>query len=234
MINHECLLQYECIKLRKGFKLSFWKITLMTTLIAFLLGMMEGIVSFEGNALGELFFALFLTPLITSPLYMGSMLVCLERLNSQPFRFTTVFKPYDKIWKLLLFTYSIWLLVIIAFLPVFLIAGLFYWSGLFVTGTIIAGIVSVFSIIAFTCASFFALPLFYIKGLTIIEAFKESYRTFLKNFSFLASYLTIASAQIISSALLLFIPLIWILPKYGLAYAMLYKQFFEDSENLES
>ena len=62
----------------------------------------------------------------------------------------------------------------------------------------------------------------YKTDIEILEALKRSHRIVQANLKLIAWFASVVFLQVLASVLLLFIPLIWILPKVSIAYGLLY------------
>ena len=223
----------EAKSLREGFKGNYFKALIVTTLIVvvynlilFSIGFLLGYNNSNGiflSAILDLLDSFLLSPLFIFPIQFGLTLLALDRAQNKPFELKRLFKPLDKKWRLFLFQYALMLAVLagVLFTALFAIPA-FFISKEFLPAIAVGLIALLVPLYYLFTLSYFSGLMIYKTDIGIFEALKRSHTIVQSNLKLIAWFASIVFLQVLASVLLLFIPLIWILPKVSIAYGLLY------------
>jgi len=223
----------EAKSLREGFKGNYFKALIVTTLIVvlysfilFSAGFLLSIYTQNGILLSgflDLLDSFLLTPLFIFPIQFGLTLLALDRAQNKPFELKRLFKPLNKKWRLFLFQYAVMLVVFVGILFTALFAIPAFLISKELLPAIAVGLIALLVPLYYLFTlSYFSALMIYKTDIEILEALKRSHRIVQANLKLIAWFASVVFLQVLASLLLLFIPLIWILPKVSIAYGLLY------------
>ena len=235
----------EAKSLRDGFKGNFLWALFVTILIALSYNLLFFSVGFFISFyLSDLFFlptilslldSFLLFPLFIFPIQFGLTLIGLDRAQNKPFELKRLFKPLSKKWKLFLFQYALMLVILAGILFVALLAiPTYLLSQDVLTTALVALIALLVPVYYFFTLSYFSGLMVYKTDIEILEALKTSHQIVQSNLKRITWFATVVFLQVLASALLLFIPLIWILPKVNVAYGLLYDHLCTNRQSEEN
>ncbi|MCH1552319.1 MAG: hypothetical protein L7R84_02595, partial [Balneolaceae bacterium] len=166
-------------------------------------------------------------PILSTALSIGLLLIGLERATHQKFTVCSLLKPLKRKWHLLAFYYIVATYTILSF-------GLLALIGISTThllasnliGIVLALLLALIPIYYYFTHIYFAGILIYTKKMKATSALRSSHKMVAKNLKLCAWFVVIYLLQMILSSLLLFIPLLWILPKFAIAYGLLFEHLF--------
>ena len=230
----------EAKSLREGFKGNYFKALILTTLIVvvynfilFSIGFLLGYNTSNGiflSAILDLLDTFLLSPLIIFPIQFGLTLLALDRAQNKPFELKRLFKPLNKKWRLLLFQYAIMLVVFAGMLFTALFAiPAYFISKEFLPAVAVGLIALLVPLYYLFTLSYFSGLMIYKTDIDILDALKTSHKVVQSNLKSITWFVTVVFLQVLASALLLFIPLIWILPKVSIAYGLLYDRLCNEA-----
>tara|TARA_E500000178_G_C16933579_1_gene712901 strand:+ start:478 stop:1227 length:750 start_codon:yes stop_codon:yes gene_type:complete len=223
----------EAKSLREGFKGNYFKALIVTTVIAvlysfilFSVGFLLSIYTPNGILLSgflDLLDSFLLTPLFIFPIQFGLTLLALDRAQNKPFELKRLFKPLNKKWRLFLFQYAVMLVIFVGILFTALFAIPTFLISKELLPAIAVGLIALLVPLYYLFTlSYFSALMIYKTDIKILEALKRSHRIVQANLKLIAWFASVVFLQVLASVLLLFIPLIWILPKVSIAYGLLY------------
>ena len=180
---------------------------------------------FPATTLIQLIHTAIVNPILTSVLSIGLILVGLERALNQKFSICSLLKPLKRKWHLLAYyyitmAYCILVLGLVGFLGI-ISANL---SGSNQIGLLVALLLALIPLYYYFTHVFFAGILIYTKNMKAVCALKTSHKMVSKNLKLCGWFSIIYVFQIILGSLLLLIPLFWILPKFAIAYGLLFNR----------
>lgn len=180
------------------------------------------------TTIAKLTYAGIVYPILCNILTIGLILIGLERAQNKKFNICRLLKPIKQKWHLLayhyiLITFSILSIGVIGFCGI-ISAKL---SGNQQVGLLVALILALAPIYYFFTHVFFSGILIYTKRMKAINALKTSHKMVTKNLKLCAWYSIVYLFQTLLATLLFIIPLFWILPKFAIAYGILFERLSE-------
>lgn len=177
----------------------------------------------------QLFFDSFLTPLLTLPLLAGITCLGLARAREQEIRAGSIFKHYNKIWPLFGFTLISWLfggIVVMIFAVLLVSLASFELFPVFLALGIIAGVLlGIYISILIN----FSMLIIVDQGLGVIGSIKRSIAAvrLSGSFSLLFKFYFMLGLWTFLGLFTLGIAYFWIIPKYIIAYGIIYRDLFD-------
>ena len=180
------------------------------------------------TTIAKLTYAGIVYPILSNVLTIGLILIGLERVQNKKFNICSLLKPIKQKWHLLayhyiLITFSILSIGVVGFCGI-ISAKL---SGNQQVGLLVALILALAPIYYFFTHAFFSGILIYTKRMKAINALKTSHKMVTKNLKLCAWYSIVYLFQTLLATLLFIVPLFWILPKFAIAYGILFERLSE-------
>ena len=185
------------------------------------------------SAVGTLFIDLFMSPLLLHPIGIGLLYLGLGRARDEEVRVKSIFGHYSKVWSL----YAAFIICIISYaafgvLVAIVVAVLSSALGY----PALIGFVIALAVILAIYAGYlinFTWLLIVDKGLSAVSAYKYSIQTMRqwRNFWFLFKLHLMYAIWLFLGAFTLGIAYFWIIPRFMIAYGIVYRGLFDAESN---
>lgn len=185
------------------------------------------------SAVGTLFIDLFMSPLLLHPIGIGLLYLGLGRARDEEVRVKSIFGHYSKVWSL----YAAFIICIISYaafgvLVAIVVAVLSSALGY----PALIGFVIALAVILAIYAGYlinFTWLLIVDKGLSAVSAYKYSIQTMRQwhNFWFLFKLHLMYAIWLFLGAFTLGIAYFWIIPRFMIAYGIVYRGLFDAESN---
>jgi hypothetical protein len=187
------------------------------------------------SAVGTLFIDLFMSPLLLHPIGIGLLYLGLGRARDEEVRVKSIFGHYSKVWSL----YAAFIICIISYaafgvLVAFVVA--FIEMPFQLRAPALIGFVIALAVILAIYAGYlinFTWLLIVDKGLSAVSAYKYSIQTMRQwhNFWFLFKLHLMYAIWLFLGAFTLGIAYFWIIPRFMIAYGIVYRGLFDAESN---
>ena len=228
----------EATAKRKGYLKTLNLALLAYTAVILLLAIPSIIIKVVGgetgaSAVGTLFIDLVMSPLLLHPIGIGLLYLGLGRARDEEVRVKSIFGHYSKVWSL----YAAFIICIISYaafgvLVAIVVAVLSSALGY----PALIGFVIALAVILAIYAGYlinFTWLLIVDKGLSAVSAYKYSIQTMRqwRNFWFLFKLHLIYAFWLFLGAFTLGIAYFWIIPRFMIAYGIVYRGLFDAESN---
>ena len=182
------------------------------------------------SAVGTLFIDLVISPLLLHPVGIGLLYLGLGRARDEEVRVKSIFGHYSKMWSL----YAAFIICIISYamFGVLVAAVIAIFSTALSNFALIAALAVIIAVYAGYLINF-AWLLIVDKGLSAVSAYKYSIRTMRqwRNFWLLFKLHLMYAFWLFLGASTLGIAYFWIIPRFMIAYGIVYRGLFDAESN---
>ena len=182
------------------------------------------------SAVGTLFIDLVISPLLLHPVGIGLLYLGLGRARDEEVRVKSIFGHYSKIWSL----YAAFIICIISYamFGVLVAAVIAIFSTALSNFALIVALAVIIAVYAGYLINF-AWLLIVDKGLSAVSAYKYSIRTMRqwRNFWLLFKLHLMYAFWLFLGAFTLGIAYFWIIPRFMIAYGIVYRGLFDAESN---
>ena len=231
----------EATAKRKGYLKTLNLALLAYTAVILLLAITSIIIKVVGgesgaSALGTLFIDLVMSPLLLHPIGIGLLYLGLGRARDEEVRVKSIFGHYSKVWSL----YAAFIICIISYAAfgIFVAIVVAVMSSALGYPALIGFIIALAVILAIYAGYLinFTWLLIVDKGLSAVSAYKYSIRTMLhwRNFWLLFKLHIMYAIWLCLGAFTLGIAYFWIIPRFMIAYGIVYRGLFDAESNSPS
>lgn len=228
----------EATAKRKGYLKTLNLALLAYTAVILLLAITSIIIKFVGgetgaSAVGTLFIDLVMSPLLLHPIGIGLLYLGLGRARDEEVRVKSIFGHYSKVWSL----YAAFIICIISYsaFGIFVAIVVAVLSSALGYPALIGFIIALAVILAIYIGYLinFTWLLIVDKGLSAVSAYKYSIQTMLQwhNFWLLFKIHLMYAIWLFLGAFTLGIAYFWIIPRFMIAYGIVYRGLFDAESN---
>ena len=182
------------------------------------------------SAVGTLFIDLVISPLLLHPVGIGLLYLGLGRARDEEVRVKSIFRHYSKMWSL----YAAFIICIISYamFGVLVAAVIAIFSTALSNFALIVALAVIIAVYAGYLINF-AWLLIVDKGLSAVSAYKYSIRTMRqwRNFWLLFKLHLMYAFWLFLGASTLGIAYFWIIPRFMIAYGIVYRGLFDAESN---